>query len=323
MAELDASAIVVAPNKEPFTLKPVVQDILRTRYCIPGSIFTVEGVDHAPLSTSGRWQAIRLLLSDGELCVQALLTTECHRFVHSNEVYTGCYVKVDTFQVHFEDGSIYLVVHDLETIGWNEAYRSMAQTLTQTQAMTATPVRQPAPVVSTEDLDDSDLEEAFEHFDPPPPQPQLSPSKQPVVTLAKDWKDYKTPLKLTTLHSIPNLPYSQNWSCNVLAIVTSLSEVESSYLPPYRQRTARIADPSTSKQVHLTVFLDPEQFNPAVGSAVLLTGVKNHRFDGGSLKKYASDKSKGQWWFENPSYMTWCDVAGILEWWSQVQAAAI
>ena len=78
----------------------------------------------------------------------------------------------------------------------------------------------------------------------------------------------------------------------------------------------------------MTVFLDPEEFNPSVGSAVLLVGVKNHRFDGGSLKKYASDgvagrgKGKGKarevaterWWFEDPWEMQWCDVGGIRNW---------
>ncbi|KAF5654025.1 hypothetical protein FCIRC_13994, partial [Fusarium circinatum] len=120
---------------------------------------------------------------------------------------------------------------------------------------------------------------------------------------------------------IPHLPYAQNWSCNVLAIISYLSDIEPSSLPPYRQRSARLADPSTSKQVNLTVFLDPEAFTPRVGSAVLLVGVKNHRFDGGSLKKYESDRKDGRWWFENPIEMDWCDVEGINDWWAQVTAA--
>lgn len=106
-----------------------------------------------------------------------------------------------------------------------------------------------------------------------------------------------------------------------MAIVVQLSPVEISELPPYRQRTARLADPSTAKQVHLTVFLDPEEFSPEVGNAVLLTGVKNHVFDGGSLRKYASDGKDGRrWWFEEPWELGWCDVKGIKEWWAQMEA---
>lgn len=146
-----------------------------------------------------------------------------------------------------------------------------------------------------------------------------SQQQQQPIALSRDWHNQQVPLKLTTLRLIPHLPYAQNWSVNVLAIVASLSPVEPSHLPPGKQRTARIADPSTAKQVHLTVFLDPDGFAPKVGSAVLLVGVKNHRFDGGSLKKYASD-GKGdagekRWWFEDPWELGWLDVAGIKDWW--------
>jgi hypothetical protein len=129
--------------------------------------------------------------------------------------------------------------------------------------------------------------------------------------------DLLQPLKLTPLRSIPNLPYKQNWTVNVLAIVASLSDVEPSHLSPYRQRTARLADPTTTKQVLLTVFLDPAEFNPGVGSVVLLVGVKNHGFDGGSLKKYVSDKPKEgtRWWYEEPRDLAWCDVRGLKSWW--------
>ncbi|KXX77085.1 hypothetical protein MMYC01_206315 [Madurella mycetomatis] len=69
-------------------------------------------------------------------------------------------------------------------------------------------------------------------------------------------------LKLTLLRSIPNLPYKQNWMVNVLAVVVSLSDVQPAHIPPHRQRTARLADPSTTKQVHLATFLNPETFTP-------------------------------------------------------------
>ncbi|PON22879.1 hypothetical protein TGAM01_v208134 [Trichoderma gamsii] len=152
---------------------------------------------------------------------------------------------------------------------------------------------------------------------------QQQQQQQQPIALPRDWHNQQVPLKLTTLRLIPHLPYAQNWSCNVLAIIASLSPVESSHLPPGKQRTARIADPSTAKQVHLTVFLDPDGFTPKVGSAVLLVGVKNHRFDGGSLKKYASDGKKDagekRWWFEDPWELEWLDVAGIKEWWKGME----
>lgn len=131
--------------------------------------------------------------------------------------------------------------------------------------------------------------------------------------------DLTKPLKLTPLKSIPNLPCKQNWVVNILAVVASLSEVEAATLPPFKQRTARLADPSTSKQVLLTVFLDPDDFAPRPGSVVLLLGVKNHRFDGGCLKKYGNEKPKpgSKWWFENPRHIEWCDVDGLSSWWAE------
>ena len=137
---LDINAISVAAEEAPFTLVPLIADLVRTRYCTPGSIFIVEGVDVVPVSKSGRWQAVRLMLGDGELCVQALLSGPCHRFVETGEVTVGCYVKVDKFDVEWEyldpeeqqvagDGEkmVYLVLHDVTTVGWNETYRAMAR----------------------------------------------------------------------------------------------------------------------------------------------------------------------------------------------------
>ncbi len=372
---VDANAIATAPDHEAFTLVPVIRDILRTRYCAPGTIFLVEGVDIIPVSKTGRWQAVRLLLGDGEFCVQALLSADCHRFVETGEVSTGFYIKVDLFDLEFEvtdpedraangkadQKMVFLALHSLTTIGWNDSYREMIkQYRTEVvipdaesapgkdkgkgKATQRTPRSSPtafgpeveeAPVAvkpepaSSGYGDDFDMDDAFEDMEKivfpnsrKKSTPKVTPSSraQGPVALPRDWADRQTPLKLTTLHAIPSLPYAQNWTCNTLAIIVSLSPVEASYLPPYKQRTARLADPSTAKQVHLTVFLDPESFNPAIGSVVLLTGVKNHRFDGGSLKKYASDAKNGrEWWFEDPVDMTWCDVAGIKAWWKQME----
>lgn len=358
-----------APGHDPFTLVPLIADILRTRYCVPGSIFLVEGIDSAPVSKSGRWRAVQLLLGDGELCIQALLSGPLQRFVETAEVSVGCYVRVEMFAIRratlgdneqTQRDMVYLAVEDLVPIGWNDAYRARWQARTGQQhkelaaeddvdseemslkdatedlvSAQATAVPEPLKqgVKADEDADEAVLEDAFDVFEamtfPLKPSKRLPEKKPPAksntsqpIALPRDWHDPQAPLKLTTLRSIPNLPYAQNWSCNVLAIVTSLSPVESSYLSPYRQRTARIADPSTSKKVHLTVFLEPEKFEPQVGNAVLLVGVKNHRFDGGSLKKYASDADKNggpDWWFEDPWDLGWCDVGGIKTWWAEVQ----
>ncbi|KAH7320690.1 hypothetical protein B0I35DRAFT_198781 [Stachybotrys elegans] len=373
---LDPAAVTVAPDHEPFVLVPVIRDILRTGHCPSGSVFLVEGVDLFPISRNGRWQISRLLLGDGELCVQALLAASLQRFVEAGEVFVGCYVRIESLQLKWEkatpdDGEdnsrqdmVYAVVNDLVTIGWNDSYREMWQAQHVTQQLVLEDTRRPdtrrkqvtfeQDIVQTpaepsvrqaqrktkpqEPEDGDDAFEDFEAFTVPPKRPQsasrpvsnakaaasssLSSSKRHIdqpIALPKDWHDPHVPLKLTTLHSIPYLPYRQNWSVNVLAIIAELYPVEPSPFPPYKQRKARITDPSTAKRVSLSIFLDPEGFQPAVGSSVLLVGVKNHPYDGGSLKKYASDAQYGKWWFQDPFELGWCDVDGIKRWWAEMQ----
>ncbi|KAK6955737.1 hypothetical protein Daesc_003380 [Daldinia eschscholtzii] len=357
---------------EPFEPIPLIADIVRTGYCIPGSIFLVEGVDSVHTSRSKRWRTIRLLLGDGELCIQALLAAEMHRYVDQGEVAFGSYVKLERFRVEWRDlgngtdgdspttkwkgkerddhgngnSMVYLVVEDLALVGWNNTLVDTAP-VESTETGAEVPqdhVEHQAPISSqTKPVPDSrappffdsgvgipkelaDAEDDFEAM--PDVASKATQSRLDLAGKSKGanylpWssKDPGKPLKLTKLRSIPNLPYKQNWSVNVLAVVSAISGLEPSGLPPYSQRQARLADPSTDKHVLLTVFLDPEQFTPAVGSVVLLLGVKNHRFDGGSLKKYESDRpATGQsWWYENPTQLDWCDVEGLKKWWAENQ----
>ncbi|KAM0276811.1 hypothetical protein ACHAQH_006346 [Verticillium albo-atrum] len=448
--------ITFAPDVEPFVPTPLIADLLRTRYCIPDSIFLVEGIESAPIPHSSRWRVVRLMLGDGELCIQALLVPEMHRFVDTGSVTVGSYVRLPKFatrrlQIAAEGGKgrqkmVFLVVSDIITVGWHNALREAARqemqdeieelalgeqgqptqgnlreeeafepeedfiadsdielediehALAEAQAQAANTPTRPRLRVQADQSPyrhdgDSDEEEAFEtmamtptkstqrrerlaneinnasaranveagprvrdnsnspakathHRNSPAPAALVpiesrasikkvtSPSKPPQaqsesqrapVALARHWTDTSIPLKLTPLRSINNLPYKQNWSINVLVIVAALNDVEPSHIPPYQQRIARLADPSTDKHVMLACLLEPEAFAPRVGSAVLLVGVKNHLYDGGSLKKYISDKPTtqgGQWWFQNPSDFPWCDAVGLQKWWDERQVVA-
>lgn len=412
----DSAPEIACIAAEPLAPKPLVADILRTKYCIPGSVFLVEDVEICNASRSKRWRAIRLMLGDGELCLQALLAAEMHRYVDGGEVSIGSYVKLEAFRLEWLDSSAdatdrehemedatasgtgtmpYLVVSRLEVRGWNNRLLEMASA-----AGLLSEIREPddsaadewhshealvhisgndqdAPVGAVvaepmatersllEEIADASDNDDFEAMMVSPQQTaqkraELATTQQQLVqsqsssasqaaamasiAAAADsgyagkpalvveqekeedrrplppWLDTDPtkPLKLTPLRGIPSLPYKQNWSTNVLAVVATISDLQPSNLPPFRQRQARLAHPSTPKQVHLTVFLDPAEFAPQVGSVVLLLGVKNHRFDGGSLKKYASDRPRhggGRWWFENPVQFAWCDVEGLQRWW--------
>ncbi|KAI0113689.1 hypothetical protein GGR51DRAFT_506255 [Nemania sp. FL0031] len=374
-----ASPDITYISSEPFEPKPLIADILRTRFCVPDSIFLVEGIDIAHTSKSKRWRVIRLLLGDGDLCIQALLAAEMHRFVDRGEICFGSYVKLQQFRVEWKEVTktspapsqkdsnaaessqskeqmVYLVVDSLIMVGWNN---------TLIDDSIAGEVELGPEYVEVEREDHQDppvqpLPTEQEKASPPDEtvagQPEIKEEKASVDidddfevmdvsqnTTAHHRKEVETaivnherditgssrlhqpsniqsrPLKLTKLRSIPNLPFKQNWSVNVLCVVSAISDVEPAGIPPYTQRQARLTDPSTDKHVLLTVFLDPPQFNPKVGSVVLLFGVKNHRFDGGSLKKYASDKPKPgeHWWYESPTQFSYCDVDGLRQWWAQ------
>ncbi|KAI0452884.1 hypothetical protein F5B21DRAFT_316786 [Xylaria acuta] len=371
---------------EPFEPKPLIADILRTGFCVPDSVLLVEGVDIAHTSKSKRWRAIRLLLGDGELCIQALLSAEMHRLVDRAEISFGSYVKLQQFRVEWADIAkansasprnqsnagdpgeqkkgqmVYLIVESLVMVGWNNTLTdpSMAEQaeigLDYVEVESEAPEARdhlPAPPLSTEpekaqsprqtvvakptaneDGGPADIDDDFEVMAISKNRTAFN-RKEVAAAIVNHERDATTsldnlpwsindpsrPLKLTKLRSIPNLPYKQNWSVNVLCVVSAISDVEPAGIPPYTQRQARLTDPSTDKQVLLTVFLDPHLFNPQVGSVVLLFGVKNHRFDGGSLKKYASDRPKTgeNWWYENPTQFTWCDVDGLRQWWAQTE----
>ncbi|PKS05614.1 hypothetical protein jhhlp_008132 [Lomentospora prolificans] len=351
------------PDDDPLVLRPLITDIIRTQYCVPNSLFLVEGIDELRPSRNQRWRAIRLLLGDGELCIQAILTPDLHRFVDTGDVSVGSFLRVHAFSFSHEvvedqpearvagkesvtkkeRKMVYLTVEDFTVVGWHEEYarvhgkpktkaprsKPRVQRPAEPKSPTVnpaprTPVRpsarrnplepqkSPGPTAAT-------TRPPHRHASPPEPNPKPNP-KIPTepVPLARNWTHRLIPLKLTKLSSIPHLPYKQNWSTNVVAVICSLSPVEPSTFPPYRQRTARLADPSTSKRVHLTVFLDAEEFKPCVGSVVLLAGVKNHLFDGGSLKKYVSDRPREgmPWWVENPTF-PWCKALAddLREWW--------
>ncbi|KAG7285392.1 hypothetical protein NEMBOFW57_010019 [Staphylotrichum longicolle] len=387
--EPDANGIISLDPSSPLQPQPLIRDILRTRHCVPGSVFLVESVERSipvpdpdpdtdsdpdpsstppppppdgrrrrrPRSRGGRsrlMRTVRLILGDGEYCIQAFLKGEAHWLVDSGVVQEGCYVRVDRFEEYKgilrrereverekerqlemgkvvgqgseEKGGVGPIRDDgvedesgnreeyeddeiiEQLIADEEGGENMAEVTEQTAGphpskhAKDTPSNPPPPRQNDPDeleyISDSDL--AFETL-------TISAervSQRRIAPTAPDARKEPQAANLTPLASIPHLRYRQNWMINVLAVLTSLDGVEPSYIgPSYRQRTARITDASVpDRQIHLTVYLDPEEFAPEVGGVVLLLGVKNHLFEGGSLRKYVSDGlARGErWWVGRP-----------------------
>ncbi|KAK2071994.1 hypothetical protein P8C59_006375 [Phyllachora maydis] len=141
----------VIPSK-PVTLRPLIVDILDTRLCDAESVFLVEGFDES-IAVGSKHRLVRLLLGDGELCIQALLAAKAHSYVDGGHIFVGCYVQVNSFEARTVDSGpdygddmfvaedaavlnddpaarktmVYLVIEDLLTIGWNNDYIDMVK----------------------------------------------------------------------------------------------------------------------------------------------------------------------------------------------------
>ncbi len=89
-------------------------------------------------------------------------------------------------------------------------------------------------------------------------------------------------------------------------------------MPP--KRDIRIVDPSTDKRVLLSVFVEPENFIPVVGTIALIRMVSTHEFEGGMLNIYPNHCEGRAWFLPNPVGVEGCDVEAMRIWWMRMQA---
>ncbi|CAP70508.1 uncharacterized protein PODANS_3_5770, partial [Podospora anserina S mat+] len=102
-------------------VKPLIEDILRTKYCVQGSVFLVEGIDTVRV-VGGAGKMVRLLLGDGKLVIQGFVKGVMHWVVEGGKVFEGGYVRLDKFEVVEIEGERVLVIGDLRIVGWDEGY---------------------------------------------------------------------------------------------------------------------------------------------------------------------------------------------------------
>lgn len=128
----------------------------------------------------------------------------------------------------------------------------------------------------------------------------------------------KTPLRICTLDSLTGRNATRNKVHDVFAIVCSVQE--SVVKPPKnmpRKRDIRIMDPSTDKKVLVSVFVDPDNFKPTVGTVALFRNLTTHEWDSGMLNVY-HDKCAGKAWFiKDPVEVEGCDAKILKEWWEK------
>ena len=111
-------------KKTGITLKPVIQEIVRTRFYGKPIELLVERIHVVPHNSDDEESAAyRLWMSDGEKIVQAVLRSEIHPFVTSREIRDGSIVLVTRYEIkqakryNGKGHVLYLAIDDIEAIG--------------------------------------------------------------------------------------------------------------------------------------------------------------------------------------------------------------
>lgn len=132
------------------------------------------------------------------------------------------------------------------------------------------------------------------------------------------------PLRLTPLSAVIGPRATRNKVVDVFAVVASVTPtlVKCPGIRPgiHYKRELRITDPSTPKKVMLSVFVEPEQFMPEVGTVALFRSVTTNKWDGGSLNAFKRDCQGREWFLANPHGVDGCDVTMLREWWERTRS---
>lgn len=153
---------------------------------------------------------------------------------------------------------------------------------------------------------------------PPSTTKRLTVSGTTTVAGSKGLLAIQRPLSICALDSLTGRNATRNKVHDVFAIVCS---VQASVVKPPknmpRKRDIRIMDPSTDKRVLVSVFVDPDNFQPTVGTVALFRNLTTHEWDSGMLNVY-HDKCAGRAWFiKDPVEVEGCDVKALKEWWEK------
>ena len=139
---------------------------------------------------------------------------------------------------------------------------------------------------------------------PSKPSPILSHELSPWATKAAEagtpLEPILTPLKLSTLASVTGHNRSRNKMVDVLAAVDSVDDftVKRTNMP--LKRDIRITDASTEKKVTLSIFTNPLDIIPTVGTIILFRNLITHDFKGGNLNAYPKQCDGKDWCIPNP-----------------------
>ncbi|KAF3901887.1 hypothetical protein ABW21_db0201878 [Orbilia brochopaga] len=140
------------------------------------------------------------------------------------------------------------------------------------------------------------------------PAPLSSPPAQISSPLSTPPTAQHTTTKLGDLFKKP-----LGTKVNVLAIVAACDE-RTIRRSIGVKRDLRLRDPSTEHNVWLSVWVDADKFQPAVGTCVLFRGLTVHRFDGRSLNAF-KEVAGTEWHVIEPREEVVAGVEELKAWW--------
>ena len=146
---------------------------------------------------------------------------------------------------------------------------------------------------------------------------RLHKSQEPPRSSPPQLQPISRPIRVTALAQLTGANATRNEIHDVFAVVCSVDENIISRKGMQDTRHIRIMDPSTTKKVLLSVFVDPHQFKPSVGTVALIRSVLTHTWDGGSLNVYSKQCRGRQWFIEEPVGVAGCDTEALKAWWAR------
>ena len=153
--------------------------------------------------------------------------------------------------------------------------------------------------------------------------PKVNEAKSNIARPQKCSLSTTRPLQLTPLSRLSGSRVSRNKVCDVLVVICSVDPRIIKRRGMLDKRDLRLMDRSTDKKVLLSVFVDPANFTPAIGTIALLRRVTTHEWNGGSLNAYPKECEGREWFIPNPVGIESCDVAGLRDWWEKRQAEEV
>ena len=133
----------------------------------------------------------------------------------------------------------------------------------------------------------------------------------------------RRPLCIRSLESATGVHASRNKVFDFFAVICSVeAQVVKPPMMPLK-RDMRITDPSTDKKVLVSVFVNPINFKPRVGTIALLRSLTTHEWDRGMLNAYPQQCEGKNWFIVNPTSVEGCDVQALRSWWTLKSAETV